>query len=141
MGRWEPPTGLVPFGRLVDHVLAEEPYRAGERLCWIVDHSSSPRGAAATKRLEQVDSRILVVHTPVHASGLHQVAIYGSIIPRKVLTPHDFADLEALRLRLAVYEARSNHSPAPFQWQFARAQLATLFAKIEARRMALADAQ
>jgi hypothetical protein len=141
MGRCEPTTGIVPCGRLVDQVLAEEPYRSGERLFWIVDNGSSHRGAAAKKRLEQVDSRIILVHTPVHASWLNQVEIYFSIIQRKVLTPNDFADLEAIRLRLALYEALSNQSPAPFQWKFDRAKLATLLAKIEARRMALADAQ
>jgi hypothetical protein len=55
-----------------------------------------------------------------------------------VLTPNDFADLEALRLRLALYEALSNQSLTPFQWKFDRAKLTTLLAKIEARRMALA---
>jgi len=141
MGRCEPTTGIAPFGRLVDQVLAEEPYRSGERLFWIVDNGSSHRGAAAKQRLSQVDSRIILVHTPVHASWLNQVEIYFSIIQRKVLTPNDFADLEAIRLRLAFYEALSNQSPTPFQWKFDRTKLATLLAKIEARRMALADTQ
>ena len=141
MGRCEPTTGIAPFGRLVDQVLAEEPYRSGERLFWIVDNGSSHRGAAAKQRLSQVDSRLILVHTPVHASWLSQVEIYFSIIQRKVLTPNDFADLEAIRLRLAFYEELSNQSPTPFQWKFDRTKLATLLAKIEARRMALADAQ
>jgi hypothetical protein len=141
MGRCEPTTGIAPFGRLVDQVLEEEPYRSGERLFWIVDNGSSHRGAAAKQRLSQSDSRIILVHTPVHASWLNQVEIYFSIIQRKVLTPNDFADLEAIRLRLAFYEELSNQSPTPFQWKFDRTKLATLVAKIEARRMALADAQ
>jgi DDE superfamily endonuclease len=141
MGRCEPTTGIAPFGRLVNQVLAEEPYRSGERLCWIVDNGSSHRGAASTKRLHHVDSRIIVVHTPVHASWLNQVEIYFSIIQRKVLTPNDFADLEALRLRLAVYEELANQNPTPFQWKFDRTKLTALLAKIEARQRALADAQ
>jgi len=141
MGRCEPTTGIVPFGRFVNQVLAEEPYRSGERLFWIVDNGSSHRGAAAKKRLHQVDSRIILVHTPVHASWLNQVEIYFSIIQRKVLTPNDFADLEAIRLRLAFYEELSNQSPTPFRWKFDRTKLTTLLAKIEARHMALADAQ
>jgi hypothetical protein len=141
MGRCEPTTGIVPFGRLVDQVLVEEPYRSGERVFWSVDNGSSHRGAAAKKRLDQVDSRIILVHTPVHASWLNQVEIYFSIIQRKVLTPNDFADLEAIRLRLAFYEELSKQSPTQFQWKFDRTKLATLLAKIEARRMALADAQ
>ena len=62
----------------------------------------------------------MVVHTPVHASWLNQVEIYFSIIQRKVLTPNDFANLEAVRLRLALYEDLSNQSPTPFQWKFDR---------------------
>lgn len=141
MGRCEPTTGIEPFGRLIHQVLAEEPYRSGERLFWIVDNGSSHRGEAAKKRLRQADSRIIVVHTPVHASWLNQVEIYFSIIQRKVLTPNDFADLEAIRLRLALYEELSNQSPKPFQWKFDRTKLAALLAKIEARQMALADTQ
>jgi hypothetical protein len=141
IGRCEPTTGLAPFGRLVTQGLAEEPYRSGERLFWIVDNGSSHRGAAATKRLQQGDSRIILVHTPVHASGRNQVAISFSIIQRKVLTPNDFADLEALRRRLALYEELSHHHPAPFQWKFDRAQLTTLVAKIEVYHRAFAAAQ
>ena len=66
-------------------------------------------------RLHQVDSRIILVQTPVHASWLNQVEIYFSIIQRKVLTPNDFADLEALRRRLAFYEELSNQSLQPFR--------------------------
>src|SRR5262249_10129757 len=140
MGRCEPTTGMEPFGRLVNQVLAEEPYRSGTRLFWLVDNGSSHRGAAAIQRLQQVAPRLIVVHTPVHASWLNQVEIYFSIIQRKVLTPNDFADLEALRLRLAFYEELSNQRAEPFQWQFDRTKLTTLLAMIAARQMALAEA-
>jgi DDE superfamily endonuclease len=139
MGRCELSTGIAPFGRLVKQVLAEEPYRSGERLFWIVDNGSSHRGDASKKRLRQVDSRLILVHTPVHASWLNQVEIYFSIIQRKVLTPNDFADLEAIRLRLALYEELSNQNPTPFQWKFDRAKLTALLAKIEVRQRALTD--
>jgi len=87
---------------------------------WIVDNGSSPRGETAKQRLHQVDSRLILVHTPVHASWLNQVAIYCSISQRKVLTPHDFANLEAIQRRLALYEELSNQRPTPFQWKFDR---------------------
>ena len=141
MGRCEPTTGIEPFGRLVHQVLAQEPYRSADRLFWIVDNGSSHRGDTAMHRLHQVDSRILVVHTPVHASWLNQVEIYFSIIQRKVLTPNDFADLEAVQLRLALYEDLSNQCPTPFQWKFDRSQLTTLLAKIEAQQKRLTAAQ
>ncbi len=121
-------------------MLAEEPYRSSERLFWIVDNGSSHRGAAAKKRLRQVDSRIILVHTPVHASWLNQVEIYFSIMQRKVLMPNDCASLEAIRLRLAFYEELSNQNPTPFQWKFDRAKLTALLVKLEARQRALADA-
>ncbi len=141
MGRCEPTTGLEPLGRLVHQVLAQDPSRAANRRFGMVDNGSSHRGKAARPRLYQVDSRLLLVHTPGHASWLKQVEISFSIIQRKVLTPNDFADLEAIRLRLALYEELSNHSPTPFQWKFDRTKLTTLLAKIEAHQKRLAAAQ
>jgi hypothetical protein len=137
MGRCEPTTGIEPFGRLVDQVLGQEPYHSAARLFWIVDNGSSHRGETAKHRLRQVDSRIIVVHTPVHASWLNQVEIYFSVVQRKVLTPNDFTDLEAIRLRLALYEELSNQSPTPFQWKFDRTKLTTLLAKIEVHQQLL----
>jgi hypothetical protein len=141
MGRCEARTGIAPFGRLVKQGLAEEPYRSGERLFGVVDNGSSHRGAAAKTRLRQVDSRIILVHTPVHASWLHQVEISCSIIQRKVLPPNDFADLAAIRLRLALYAELSNQNPLPFPWKCDRTKLPALFAKSEARHRALAEAR
>jgi hypothetical protein len=141
MGRREAKTGIASFGRLVQQVLAVEPYRSAERLFWVVDNGSSHRGVTAAVRLREVDARITLVHTPVHASWLNQVEIYFSIIQRKVLTPNDFADLEALRLRLALYEELSNRSPRPFAWKFDRVKLGELMAKIEAHEKLLTLAQ
>ena len=134
-------TGIAPFGRLVEQVLAVEPYRSARRRFGVVDHGSSHRGEAAVRRLRGVDTRSVVVPTPVPASWLNQVEVYCSIIQRKVLTPNDVADLEALRLRLAWYEEVSNRSPRPFAWKFDRAKLIELMAKIEAHEKLLAQAQ
>lgn len=141
MGRCEPTTGLEPLGRLGHQVLAQAPYRAADRLFWSVDHGASPRGDTATHRWHQADSRIQVVHTPVHARWLNQVAISGSIIQRKVLTPNAFATLEAVQLRLALYEDLSNQCPTPFQWKCDRLQLTTLLATIAAPQQRLAAGQ
>jgi len=142
MGRCEPTTGIEPFGRLVAQVLTQEPYRSAKRLFWIVDNGSSHRGEAACNRLNRlrkVDPRIILVHTPVHASWLNQVEIYFSIIQRKVLTPNDFPSLDAVRMRLALYESLSNQSPKPFAWKFNHDQLAALLARIAAREKLLVD--
>ncbi len=80
--------------------------RSGCFMSWImvrriVDNGSSHRGQTSVERMRRSDKRILLVHTPVHASWLNQVESYFSIIQRKVLTPNDFATLDAVRLRLA----------------------------------------
>jgi len=138
MGRCEATTGIEPFGRLVAQVLAQEPYHSAKRLFWIVDNGSSHRGDAACMRLKKVDPRIILVHTPVHASWLNQVEIYFSIIQRKVLTPNDFRDLGTVRMRLALYEELSNRYPKPFAWNFTRDKLADLLRRIAAREQLLA---
>jgi hypothetical protein len=139
MGRCEATTGIEPFGRLVAQVLAQEPYRSAKRLFWIVDNGSSHRGEAACKRLSKIDSRIILVHTPVHASWLNQVEIYFSIIQRKVLTPNDFPNLDAVRMRIALYEELSNRHPKPFAWTFTRDKLADLLRRIAAHEQLLAS--
>lgn len=50
-GRCEPKTGKAPFGRLVDQVMDQEPYRSARRVFWIVDNGSSDRGERAAAEL------------------------------------------------------------------------------------------
>jgi DDE superfamily endonuclease len=123
LGRCEAKTGIRPFGRLVDQVLGQEPYHDAERLFSVVDNGSSHRGQTSVERMRRRDKRIILVHTPVHASWLNQVEIYFSIIQRKVLTPNDFATLDAIRLRLELYEQLSNRTARPFAWKFTRQDL------------------
>lgn len=134
MGRCEPATGIQPFGRLVKQVLSQEPYSTAERLFWIVDNGSSHRGETSLQRIQKIDSRIILLHTPLHASWLNQIEIYFSIIQRKVLTPNDFDSLLEIAIRLTLYEELSNQTPAPFNWKFDRTKLTSLLAKIEARQ-------
>jgi hypothetical protein len=123
LGRCEQKTGIKPFGLLVDQVLRQQPYAEATRLFFIVDNGSSHRGQASVQRMSRRDKRIILVHTPIHASWLNQVEIYFSIIQRKVLTPNDFATLEAVRVRLRLYEELSNRTPRPFAWKFTRQDL------------------
>ena len=123
LGRCEAKTGIKPFGRLVDQALEQEPYRDADRLFYVVDNGSSHRGQTSVQRMRRRDKRIILVHTPVHASWLNQVEIYFSVIQRKVLTLNDFASLDAVRVRLALYEQLSNGSPRPFAWKFTRQDL------------------
>jgi hypothetical protein len=123
LGRCEKKTGIKPFGLLVEQVLQHKVYEEATRLFFIVDNGSSHRGQASVQRMRLRDKRIMLVHTPIHASWLNQVEIYFSIIQRKVLTPNNFATLEAVRVRLLLYEALSNRTPRPFAWKFTRQQM------------------
>jgi hypothetical protein len=138
MGRCEPHTGIEPFGRLVDQVMHQEPYRSGKRVFWVVDNGSSHRGQAACQRLTLAYPNLILVHTPVHASWLNQVEIYFSIIQRKVLTPNVFTDLAEVEVRLRLYEKLSNQTPRPFAWQFTREKLMEFLQRLEAHRALLA---
>src|SRR5258708_4975539 len=108
---------------MVTQILSREPYGDATRLFLVVDNGSSHRGQRSIERMRRRDKRIVLVHTPVHASWLNQVEIYFSIIQRKVLTPNDFANLDAIRVRLALYEELSNRTPKPFKWKFTRQDL------------------
>jgi hypothetical protein len=139
MGRCEPSTGIEPFGRLVTQVMEREPYRTATRVFWGVDNGSSHRGQTTVHRLATASTHLIVVHTPVHASWLNQVEMYFSIVPRKVLTPHDFASLEDLAPRLHLYEDLSNRQPRPFEWKFTRAKLTEFLKSLEAHGVILAQ--
>jgi hypothetical protein len=122
-GRCEAHTGIEPFGRLVEQVMGQEPYRSADRVFWVVDNGSSHRGQAAVDRLQRQYRNLILVHLPVHASWLNQIEIYFSIVERKVLTPNDFPDCAAVAQRLRAFEDRLNQQPRPFAWRFTRTDL------------------
>jgi DDE superfamily endonuclease len=140
MGRCEPKTGIVPFGRLVAQVMERAPYRSADRVFWVVDNGSSHRGETSARRLAQAYSQLILVHTPVHASWLNQVEIYFSLVQRKVLTPNDFASLDEVEQRIRLYESLTNGAPRPFQWKFDREKLAAFLDRLEERRRATGTA-
>lgn len=129
-GRCETKTGIKPFERLVDQVMARSPYREAQRVFWIVDNGSSHRGQASIRRLQRKDPRLVLVHTPVHASWLNQVEIYFSIIQRKVLTPNDFPSLSFLASQLNDFERHYEKLAKPFAWTFTRRDLALLLERL-----------
>ena len=131
-GRCEDTTGIIPFGRLVDQVMAVEPYASAQRVFWVVDNGSSHRGNASIKRLQGAYDNLRLIHLPVHASWLDQVEIYFSIVQRKVVKPNDFTDLDEIRDRLASFEDRYNAVATPFDWTFDRHDLNDLLKRIAA---------
>ena len=128
-GRCETTTGIQPFGRLVQQVMEQDPYRKAHRVFWIVDNGSSHRGAASVRRLQGDYPNLILVHLPVHASWLNQVEIYFSVIQRKVLTPNDFSSLTQVADRLLAFQNFYEQIAKPFDWKFTRADLHELMKK------------
>ncbi len=59
-----------------------------------------------------------------------QIEIYFSVIQRKVLTPNDFADLDALVERLLAFQERYEQVAEPFAWKFTRRDLDRLLDRL-----------
>ncbi len=135
-GRCEPKTGIAPFDRLVAQVMAQPPYADARRVFWIVDNGSAHRGERAVARLREKYPRLVLVHGPVHASWLNQIEIYFSIVQRKVLTPNDFPALAAVAERLRAFERYYETLAKPFEWTFARRDLAALLRKLSTSPLA-----
>jgi hypothetical protein len=129
-GRCETQTGIAPFGRLVEQVMTVEPYAHARRVFWIVDNGSSHRGQIAADRLHAEWPNLILVHLPFYASWLNQIEIVFSVIQRKVLTPNDFAGLQAVVDRLDAFEHHYNQIARPFQWNLTRHDLAELIARV-----------
>ncbi len=129
-GRCEAKTGIAPFRRLVTPVMRQEPYRSARRVFWVVDNGSAHRGQNAVRRLQAQWPQLVLVHPPIHASWLNPIEIYCSVVPRKVLTPNDFASLTAVRDRLLRFQSRYELAAKPFQWTFTRRDLTTLLARL-----------
>ena len=134
MGRVEPATGIAPFGRLVEQVMAQQPYASAHRVFWVVDNGSSHAGNVSITRMRAAWPRATLVHLPVHASWLNQIEVVFSVVQRKIIKPVDFADLDAVAQRLVEFEPRYNRAATPFDWRFTRADLADLLRRIDAHR-------
>jgi hypothetical protein len=140
IGRLEPTTGIERFSALVAQVMTSEPYASAKRVFWVVDNGSSHRGQASIDRMAAAWPTAQLVHLPVHASWLDQIEIYFSILQRKVLTPNDLTDLDALADRILAFQARYNATATPFDWRFTRPDLDRLLDRIAAHEAAAAPA-
>jgi hypothetical protein len=128
-GRCEDTSGIDAFMRLVDDVMAVEPYASARRVFWVVDNGSSHRGQAACDRLRTAHPNTRMIHLPVHASWLNQTEIHFSIVQRKVLTPNDFTDLAGVEARLLAFQDYYARIANPFEWRFTRADLQRLLTR------------
>lgn len=136
-GRVEERTGIEPFGRLVEEVMASEPYASARRVFWIVDNGSSHAGRASIRRLEGAYENLRLIHLPIHASWLNQIELYFSIVQRKALTPNDFGSLEELTGRLLAFQAHYAEIARPFEWTFTRGDLERVIERVDDREGAL----
>jgi len=139
-GRCEAKTGIIPFTRLVQDVMACEPYCSARRVFWILDNGSSHRGLPSVHRLQGKWPQIMVVHLPVHASWLNQIEIYFSILQRKVLTPNDFPSLPNLAERILRFQEHYERIARPFEWKFTRKKLSDLMHKLSSPSVELPHA-
>lgn len=126
-------TGIESYHKLVDLVMQQEPYRSARRVFWITDNGSSHQGQSSVRRLSEWYPNAIQIHTPVHASWLNQVEIVFSVLQRKVLTPNDFPDLEALETAILQFQALYNQIAKPFKWKYTRDDLKRALSRIHAR--------
>ena len=136
-GRCESTSGIEPFNRLIDQVMAQEPYASARRVFWVVDNGSSHRGQASIDRLEGRWPTLRLIHLPIHASWLNQVEIYFSVVQRKVVTPNDVTDLDHVAARLLAFQDHYEQIAAPFEWKFTKNDLHALLNRIAAHGTAL----
>ncbi|MEV5689492.1 hypothetical protein AB0L68_41140 [Streptomyces sp. NPDC052164] len=116
---------------LVVQVMTQEPYASARRVFRVVDNGSSRCGKRAAERLTAAFPNAVMVHTPVHASWLHQVEIYFSVVQRKVVSPNHFTELTQVRDQLRAFEDRYNTTAQPFQWRFTTSGLDDLLARLD----------
>jgi hypothetical protein len=124
-------TGIESWHDLVDLVMRQEPYASARSAFWIADNGSSHRGQTAAQRLANWCANAILVCTPVHASWLNQIEIYCSVVQRKVLMPNDFPGLHILEDHLLRFQAYYETIAKPFEWEFARNDLARILDKIQ----------
>jgi hypothetical protein len=126
-----PKDGIVPFDTLVEQFMTTEPYNKAQRVFVILDNGSAHRGQRSIDRLQGAWPNLILVHTPVHASWLNQAEIYFSVVQRKVLTPNDFTDLDAVEQQLRAFARYYEQIAQPFKWKFTRDDLHQLLARAD----------
>jgi transposase len=130
IGTIAPTTGIDPFTDLVEKVMTTEPYASARRVFWVVDNGSSHNGQRSIERMNTAWPTATLVHLPIHASWLNQVEIYFSILPRKAISPTDFADLDDLASRILAFQDRYNATAEPFDWTYTRDDLHTFLRRL-----------
>ncbi len=122
-------TGIVPFGRLIEQVMTQEPYAGQARVLDRGQRQLAPR-AESSRAVRSPAANAPIVQLPFYASWLNQIEIVSSVTQRKVLTPNDFGNLQQVVDRLDAFEHRYNQIAEPFDWTFSRHDLERLIARV-----------
>src|SRR5208283_2734885 len=123
--------GIVPFDKLIEQFMTQEPYRSAKRVFVIVDNGSAHRGKRSINRLQGRYKNLILVHTPVHASWVNQAEIYFSVVQRKALQPNNFPDLETLERTLLAFGRHYEKIAQPFEWKFTRKDLHRVLERLD----------
>jgi hypothetical protein len=92
---------------------------------------SAPRTAdGRPSSASRASGRTSFACTCPFASWLNQIEIVFSVIQRKVLTPNDFHNLQAVVDRLDAFEHHYNQIAKPFECNFTRRHLADLIDRL-----------
>jgi len=132
--------GMETFEQSLGHCLAQPQFQATERVFLVVDNGSAHHPATSPARIQQAHPQVNVIHLPVHSSWLNQMELYFSIVQRKALTPRDFPSKDALRERLAQFEAYYNERAQPFRWGYTREHLEAYLRRLALKESRYAEA-
>jgi hypothetical protein len=103
--------------RFLDHLDAEIPFVAGQRVAAITDNLSTRKTQEATDWLE-AHPRWSFQFTPTHASWLNQVEIFFSILTRRLLNHGAFTSEADLAEQLLAFIETYNQTAKPFAWTY-----------------------
>ena len=129
--RWKPRFGIAAFDQLVAQVMRQDPDRQARHVVRIVDNGSVHHELRSVRRLRERYPNLLLVHDPVHASGLEPIETDFSMLQRKALTPSDCASLDELAPFSHSLERGYEAIAKPFEWKFSRADLLQLLKRLQ----------
>ena len=103
--------------RFLDHLDAELPVVAGQKIVAVTDNLST-RGTQAVQDWLTAHPRWSFQFTPTHASWLNQIEIFFSILHRRLLKHGIFTSEDDLAQQMLAYIETYNQTAKPFKWTY-----------------------
>ena len=103
--------------RFLDHLDAELPVVAGQKIVAVTDNLST-RGTQAVQDWLTAHPRWSFQFTPTHASWLNQIEIFFSILVRRLLKHGIFTSEQDLAEQMLAYIETYNQTAKPFKWTY-----------------------